>query len=367
MKVGQHQYIYYGAKTNSVEVSKFVLHMLEVNKSSSKNNRKKAPICIWGRHGIGKTELVESIAKDNGYQFVYIAPAQFEEMGDLLGMPKIVGNETIMVPPSWVPTEDVPGILLIDDVNRADDRILRGIMQLLQNHELASWKLPKQWHIVLTANPDGGDYSVTPMDDAMLTRMVHVTLEFDLKAWAGWAIKNGVDERGVNFVLTYPEIVSGERTTPRSLVQFFESISSIKDLKSELSFVAMLADSCLDTNACSAFVSFVQQNQSRLISPEEIVNTKKFDTEVKDYLIEIVEKDQRIDILSTLCTRLILYIKSVDTNFSKAQIENVKLFLKLEIIPNDIRLSMIGELTQIPSMKTLLLDPTLSKLLLQKM
>ena len=367
MKASQHQYIYYGTKTNTVEVSKFVLHTLEVNKKASDQKRKKAPVCIWGRHGIGKTELVESIAKDNGYQFAYIAPAQFEEMGDLLGMPKIVGDETIMVPPSWVPTEDVPGILLIDDVNRADDRILRGIMQLLQNHELASWKLPKQWHIVLTANPDGGDYSVTPMDDAMLTRMLHVTLEFDIKAWAQWAIKNGVDERGVNFVLTYPEIVSGERTTPRSLVQFFDSIALIKDLKSELAFVAMLADSCLDSHASSAFVSFVQQNQSRLITPQEIVNTKKFDAEVKTYLIEVVEKDQRIDILSALCTRLVLYLKAMDKNCSKPQIENVKQFLKLEMIPNDIRLSMIGDLTKVPSMKALLLDPTLSKLLLQKM
>ncbi|WP_205961022.1 AAA family ATPase [Psychroserpens sp. NJDZ02] len=367
MTTNQHQYIYYGTKANTVEIEKFVLHTLAINKQAKASNRKKTPVCIWGKHGIGKTELVESIAKEHGYKFTYIAPAQFEEMGDLLGMPKIVDNETITVAPSWVPTVDQPGILLIDDVNRADDRILRGIMQLLQNHELASWKLPEQWHIILTANPDGGDYSVTPMDDAMLTRMLHITAEFDLQAWAEWALKKGVDQRGVNFVLTYPEIVTGQRTTPRSLVQFFTSIAGIKDLKKELPLVRMLADSCLDANASAAFISFVQQNQSKLISPEEIINTKKFAEDVEAHLNELVIAEHRIDILATLCTRLTLYLKSLEKKCSKAQLENVKLFLKMEIIPNDIRLSMLGDLTKTTSVKSILLDPALSKLLLQKM
>ena len=51
--------------------------------------------------------------------------------------------------------DEGPGILLLDDINRADDRILRGCMQLLQNFELTSWKLPPKWQIVATANPEG--------------------------------------------------------------------------------------------------------------------------------------------------------------------------------------------------------------------
>lgn len=74
-------------------------------------------------------------------------------------------------------------------------------MQLFQNYELVSWVLPPQWLIVCTANPDGGDYSVTTLDEAMLTRMLHVTMEFDAQAWARWAERNDVDSRGINFVL----------------------------------------------------------------------------------------------------------------------------------------------------------------------
>lgn len=183
-----------------------------MNESLERAGRRKTPVCIWGRHGIGKTEIVETTTRERGAKLVTVAPAQFEEMGDLMGMPVVVddGGATRMAPPEWVPREEGPGVLLLDDVNRADDRILRGLMQLLQNHELAGWKLPNGWQIVLTANPDGGDYSVTPMDDAMLTRMLHVTLRFDVKRWARWAEQTGVDPRGIAFVLTYPETVTGE-------------------------------------------------------------------------------------------------------------------------------------------------------------
>lgn len=360
-------YIYYGTKTTAIEVEQFAQHILAANKVALAQNKKKTPICIWGRHGIGKTELVEQLAKNNGYKFTYIAPAQFEEMGDLLGMPKVIDGTTQLVPPNWVPTTNEPGILLIDDVNRADDRILRGLMQLLQNYELASWKLPPQWHIILTANPDGGDYSVTPMDDAMLTRMQHITLQFDINAWISWAQQNNIDERGINFVLTYPEVISGERTTPRSLVQFFNSIAPIADLQKDLAMVTMLADSCLDTAATSAFISFVQNDLNKMISPEDIINTKKFKEEVQTPLEELCNGTGRMDMIATLCTRLVLHLQTFSGKPTKAQMGNIKEFLKIESIPNDIRLSMLGNLMKIKSLKTLMVDPELSKLLLQKM
>ena len=132
----------YGTAAKASEIVLFLEHFIKINQKAEAEGKRKTPFCIWGSHGIGKTELVEGFAESNGFQMAYVALAQFEEMGDLLGMPKIVENETHFAPPEWVPKQNGPGILLIDDVNRADDRILRGIMQLLQNYKLASWDLP---------------------------------------------------------------------------------------------------------------------------------------------------------------------------------------------------------------------------------
>ena len=349
-----NQLIEYGKKGNSKELREILSHIFNRNNELSELEKKGTPICIWGTHGLGKTQIIRDYALEKKWKFSYIAPAQFEEMGDLHGMPtvvdpdgNIVGDEyTVYSPPDWVPREEGPGILLLDDINRADDRILRGCMQLLQNFELTSWKLPPKWQIVATANPEGGDYSVTPMDSAMLTRMLHATLKFDAKIWAEWAYKANVDKRGISFVLTYPELVNSERTTPRSLTQFFEQIAPIENLKENLQLVEALALSSLDEIAVSTFISFVNDELIQLIDPEEILDTKDFksvEKKIKDISVDD-SGAKRVDRLSTMCARL--YLKLVSDSYlqEKNHGKNLVQFLLLDTIPNDLLMSLYMDL-----------------------
>ena len=348
------EFIEFGKKGNSEEIKEILSHIFQRNNDLSKENKRGTAVCIWGTHGLGKTQIVRDYAREKKWKFSYIAPAQFEEMGDLHGMPNVVdpdetisGDEyTVYSPPDWVPREDGPGILLLDDINRADDRILRGCMQLLQNFELTSWKLPPKWQIVATANPEGGDYSVTPMDGAMLTRMLHATLKFDAKIWAQWAYSANVDERGISFVLTYPELVNSERTTPRSLTQFFEQIASIDDLKGNLQLVEALALSSLDEVTVSSFIAFINDELTQLIDPEEILDTKDFKSvakKIKD--ISVGDSGaKRVDRLSTMCARL--YLKLISDNYTqeKNHGKNLVEFLLLDTIPNDLLMSLYMDL-----------------------
>ncbi|MCB9296097.1 MAG: AAA family ATPase [Lewinellaceae bacterium] len=372
-KQAQYDYIYYGTRAKAGEVVAFVKHVLQANIRAEARGQRKTPICIWGKHGIGKTEIVQTLAHELGYQFRYIAPAQFEEMGDLVGMPSIEQGRTVFRSPEWVPSGEGPGILLIDDVNRADDRILRGIMQLLQNFELVSWKLPPKWQIVLTANPDGGDYSVTPMDDAMVTRMMHITLEFDPKEWAKWAEQNGIDSRGIDFVLTYPEVVTGLRTTPRTLVQFFETIAEIGNLGANLGLVRTLADSCLDQNTAATFIAFVNQELRALLKPQEICDARDFGQDVEAPLRAVVQKQSlRVDILATICTRLANYLTLAERPLAGRQLQNVIAFVKLDFLPNDIRLTLAQDLADpgkpnSANLLPILEDPDIGKILLEGM
>lgn len=374
--MAQHDYIHYGTKCNSKEVEDFLLHTFAANARAEAAGRRKTPICIWGQHGIGKTQLVEQIAQSRGYKWAYVAPAQFEEMGDLVGMPRIADQAhgkaaTEFVPPNWVPREEGPGILLIDDVNRADDRILRGIMQLLQNFELVSWKLPPKWQVVLTANPDGGDYSVTPMDFAMLTRMMHISMVFDLKRWAAWAERHHVDPRGINFVLTYPEVVTGERTTPRTLVQFFESIQSIDPLQAHLGLVKMLGDACLDPATVTAFISYVGNRLSKLPSPQDILDAEDFQREIGEPVRDLVMggETKRVDILSVVATRLFNHLLVHRVRLEGKPRENVIQFLLLDFFPNDLRFMIGQDLMRAgnENLATLWQDPQLGHVFLENL
>lgn len=369
------RYDTYGARQGSGEVVQFLRHLLgRTFHEEPDPYQPPTPVCIWGRHGIGKTQLVRELARELGCRFAYIAPAQFEEMGDLIGMPKVVtgagGSEVSrFMPPEWAPREPGPGILLIDDVNRADDRILRGIMQLLQNHELVSWRLPPRWHIILTANPDGGDYSVTPLDDAMLTRMLHVTLVFEVKSWARWAERAGVDPRGIEFVLSYPEVVTGRRTTPRTLVQFFREIAPIPDLTTQQALVRTLAEACLDVETGAAFLSFIRNRTRPLPSPEEILTAEDFDL-IRDRLQELVDGPTlRLDILSVVSARLVNYLLAHRPELPERSFQNLLSFLTFDLLPNDLRLSLAQDLagSDHPPLQRLLSAPAIGKLLLDKM
>lgn len=350
----------YGASVNGGELLDLLGKVLEANLTfEDETGRRPTPICVWGTHGLGKTEIAMEVARQRQWKIAYCAPAQFEEMGDLHGLPmkidpdpNVYGDErTIYLPPEWVPNDPGPGILLLDDINRADDRILRGTMQLLQNFEMFSWSLPPKWQIVVTANPDSGDYSVTSMDDAMLTRMIHVTLKFDAKAWAAWALKAGIDERGINFVLTYPEMVTMKRTTPRTLVQFFAQIKNIKDLVQERRLVELLAQGCLDLESSDAFMNYIEQSLHQIPSPEDFLAM-----ETPSRVLEAVErltaseKGVRLDLLNTLMSRIGILLSGNYTPTPTAASNLIEL-LKTDKVPIDLRFAFHKELMRVRLLK----------------
>jgi MoxR-like ATPase len=371
--------ISYGATLDAESITRTLGHIFRTNLAHEEGpqGKRPTPICIWGTHGIGKTAVVKAFAHDNGWKFRYCAPAQFEEMGDLHGLPvKLEANPetaqqaaTVYMPPEWVPRPDDvgPGILLLDDINRADERILRGLMQLLQEFEMFSWTLPPKWQIVCTANPEGSDYSVTPMDDAMLTRLLHMTMVFDLKAWARWALDNGVDSRGVSFVLTYPEVITGKRTTPRTLTQFFDQIQNIRDLRQELELVNILAQSALEDVTASAFLAFVNDHLEQLLEPGDILDAPDWEPVARrmQQLFAGSGDSKRIDRIATICTRLFLELSSANYQSKPAHAANLVRFLQQSELPNDLRFSLHRDLTALGGeIARMVRDPQLSKLLL---
>lgn len=358
-----------GARLHAQQIERVLEHIWETNRRVEEAGGWPTPICLWGHHGIGKTMLVEQLARAHGMAFAYCAPAQFEEMGDLNGMPVISeSGQTTFAPPQWVPTEPGPGVLLLDDLNRADDRILRGLMQLLQTGGLVSWRLPPGWQIVATANPDDAHYSVTAMDDAMLTRFRHVTMTFDVSAWAVWARDNDVDARGIDFVLGYPEITQGRRTTPRSLTAFFAAIAPIADLQAERQLVQTLALSSLDDSTVAAFMAYLDGRAEPLPSALEILESDDFAAVL--HRIEALgrrdDDDQRVDQLNLVCTRLaehLLHDRYVPTVVHE---HNLTRFLLEADLPNDMRMAMHRRLVAEapPPVQAMVSSPTIAKRLL---
>jgi MoxR-like ATPase len=380
----------YGEKLNAQEIMEFLEYALKRNDKLSRKGKRGTPICIWGTHGIGKTQAVITYAQKNEYTYVYCAPAQFEEMGDLHGIPETFdptpeapnsGDEyTVYRPPEWLKAAienadlDKPGLLILDDFNRAEHRILQGCMQLLQMHALFSWSLPPRWQIILTANPEGGPYSVTEMDDAMLTRMLHVTMKFDPKSWAIWARDEGIDPRGIDFILTYPEVVTGIRTTARSLTQFLQQVEDLKDLsKAEnIRLVRILGKGTMEDETVDKFLHFCKFVQKTLLQPEEILEATDFDNNVSARLKRIISGDgyKRNDLLNTICTRLLLHVTNPEYKFKPEHKINMVAFLLNSEMEQSLRFKLhhaIVNAKNAKECKPLVRDATLAKEIIRKM
>jgi len=197
---------------------------------------------------------------------------------------------------------------------------------------------------VLTANPEGGDYSVTPLDPAMTTRMLHVTLGFDPARWAQWASAPGTGEAlpssAIDFVLLYPELITrGERTTPRSLVHFFRSIREL-DWSGDLDLIETLAASALDPSTVTAFIAFLRGEMDRIPPPEEVLTAPSPEA-IPALVARVVESD-RIDRLNVLATRVVVRSGDPELGVDEKVQSNLRAFLIS--LPKDLAVSIHQQL-----------------------
>jgi len=334
-------------KLNVEELKSFVKHMIVNNQTIQAQGKVPVAVNIEGDAGLGKTSAIVQLGQELGKQVVKLNLAQLEELGDLVGFPvkeyqvknaegktlwiteqeieianqkgyRVVDKRMSHAAPEWIQGKGEGGILILDDYTRADQRFTQATMELLDRQEYVSWKLPKDWHIILTTNPDNGDYNVTSLDVAQKTRFISVELKFDVDVWAKWAETAGIDGRCINFLLMHPESIT-QRINPRSVTTFFNAITSIEDFDSNLPLIQMIGEGSVGPEFAGLFTMFINNKLDRIISPKDILEK---DTQyVLNTLTHVIGKDDeyRADIASVLATRLVNYSLNFSTKHSIPQ------------------------------------------------
>jgi hypothetical protein len=384
---------------NVNELKDFLGHIIENNRFLQEQGKSPVTVEVIGESGIGKTSAIIQMAKEQNLNFVKLNLAQIEEIGDLVGFPirqfeiqrdeesdKIWVDENVLdekfkqgyyttglnrmsyCPPEWISGKEEGGILLLDDWNRADVRFIQAVMELIDRQQYISWNLPKNWHIILTANPDNGDYLVNSIDNAQKTRFISVQLKFDTECWAKWAEENDIDGRCINFLLMNPELVTTD-VNSRSISMFFNSISSIKSFEESLPLIQMIGDGSVGSEFSSLFTMFINNKLDKMISPENIFNQdEKY---VTNTLKSVVGKDDkyRADIASTLSTRIVNYLDVYAKNnkVEKSIIDRISKLVKEEIFTTDICYNMVKSIynNNITKFKTMIMDKELVKFIMK--
>lgn len=270
-------------------------------------------------------------------------------------------------PPEWITgLDDRGGFLLIDDYSRADQRFLQATMTLIETQKYISWALPKDWHILLTTNPDNGEYLVTTMDIAQKTRFITIDVKFDVQIWAQWAEKEKIDGRCINFLLLHPELVT-ESCNARAITTFFNSISSIEDFSKDLGIIQMIGEGSVGAEFSTMFVLFINNRLDKLVSPKDILLGEN-EKSVLDDLQICIGKDAtyRADIASILTTRLINFTLNYANDHTispKTSARLIKLSTE-DILTDDLKYILVKKLLNGNKQKfqKLMADPEVMKM-----
>ena len=139
--------------------------------------------------------------------------------------------------------------------------------------------------------------------------------------------------------------MTGKRTTPRTLVQFFNAIEGVEDLKNRenADLVTTIGRSCLDPETVAEFLQFVRNSWSKIVQPNEILDSKDFKDIEKRMSSLVAPSDgksvKRVDIANIITQRLINKLYVMEEVFVKKQKDNVVKYLKLDAIPLDLRVA----------------------------
>jgi nucleoside-triphosphatase THEP1 len=380
---------------NVDELKGFIKHMVTNNQHIQKEGKVPVAINIEGDAGLGKTSAIMQLGKELNMQVVKLNLSQLEELGDLVGFPvkefeiqnaegkttwineaqidaavkkgyKVIGKRMSHAAPEWIQGKGEGGFLILDDYTRADHRFMQATMEILDRQEYVSWKLPKNWHVILTTNPDNGDYNVTSLDVAQKTRFISVGLKFDKDVWAKWAETVGIDGRCINFMLMHPELVN-QSVNPRSITTFFNGISSIPKFEDKLPLIQMIGEGSVGVDFSSMFTMFINNKLDRIIAPEDILT--KDEAYVMGALKAAVGEDDdfRADISSVIATRVINYslVHAENNSVSDAMANRlIKLTTDCTAFNDDVRYLMIKEIVNGNKLKfsKLMMNPHVVKM-----
>jgi hypothetical protein len=152
--------------------------------------RARRAVLLEGPTGIGKSELVRKVADKLGIGTV-VLDLSLLEPPDLVGLPIIADGRTTYAPPRVLP-QDGAGILMLEELNRAERYIQQPALQLLTARRLHEYELPPGWVCFAAINPETSDYQVTPLDRALRARFLTLAVRADRSAWLAWAQTSGV-------------------------------------------------------------------------------------------------------------------------------------------------------------------------------
>lgn len=237
---------------------RLIKRALLANIAVNKNDLFITPL-LSGKHGIGKSQMIKSIASDLGGVCLTIEGGTLKE-GEITGLPfqyvDYEGNTRFRFLPyyaieriqqeekrlfiesgrephsdrmsgeeNWYGQNDIQSsekislleqgkirllIIFIDEINRTEKVVYKELMNILLTRNVNGYQLP--WWVLFVAamNPSTQNsiYSTNEMDPAQLDRFLKIKVKEDVDEWLIWGENHDIDKKILSFIKGNPNCLS---------------------------------------------------------------------------------------------------------------------------------------------------------------
>lgn len=123
----------------------------------------RGPLILVGESGIGKTQMIHQVARDEKYDVRVINTAQFGLMGT--GIPlKAVEEFFKIAVPEIFPRKGENSIVFFDEINRGLKHAIAMFFNMLEDRRMFNYVLPDSCIVAGAMNPATLNYQVTPIE-----------------------------------------------------------------------------------------------------------------------------------------------------------------------------------------------------------
>jgi len=170
---------------------------------------------LTGSPGLGKSDIIREVAKEWDLKVIDFRLAQADPT-DMNGFPTLNKERTRShyAAPITFPLEGDPipdgykgWLLFFDEMNAAPPSVQAAAYKIVLDRMVGEQKIHHRVAMVCAGNLSTDRAIVNRLSTAMQSRLIHLNLAIDQKAWFIWAAGAGIDHRILGFLRFRPDLL----------------------------------------------------------------------------------------------------------------------------------------------------------------